>query len=49
MSLDNLDTFLTTDPADAETCEDHLREKPCRICELEHLEYRAECQREEET
>lgn len=34
MSLDSLDTFLTTDPGDAETCE-HGRVMPCRICQAE--------------
>ena len=48
MSLDSLDTFLTTDPDDAETCEEHGHPVPCAICRLDYEEYAAECQREEQ-
>ena len=47
MSLDNLDQWLTEDERDRETCEPHGYVVPCRICQLEHMEYQAECAREE--
>ena len=47
MSLDNLDFIITSDPDDFETCKEHGRVWPCKLCQAEAAEYRAECQREE--
>ena len=47
MSLDKLDDYLTTDPADRETCE-HGRVKPCDLCTREAVEEAEEQRREEQ-
>lgn len=41
------DDWLTTEPEDVETCEEHGRPVPCPVCRLEYAEQRAEAQREE--
>ena len=35
MSLDSLDTFLTTDKNDVRVCPEHGYDVPCRICQAE--------------
>ena len=44
--MDDLDSWLTSDPADRERCE-HGRMKPCQVCAAEAAEERAEGEREE--
>ena len=47
MSLDDLDTYLTTNPDDADLCMEHARFRPCRECQIDEGEARAEQMREE--
>ena len=47
MSLDNLDQYLTVDPADRETCEEHGQCKPCKACLVERWEIMTDAKMEE--
>lgn len=43
----DLDSWLTSDPADDACCEEHGRLKPCPICRAESIEEHQERLREE--
>lgn len=45
--MSDYDRLLTTDPHDAEACEEHRRYLPCPVCIREAVEDRADREREE--